>query len=277
MAKGISLHIGLNSVDPERYSGWAGPLNACENDAKDMQALAKASKFTTQILLTKDATRANVIKAIKSAAKLLSKNDMFLLTYSGHGGQLPDKNGDEPDGVDETWCLFDGQLIDDEMGHLWKNFAAGVRVLMISDSCHSGSVAKALMDVALQNEVTKPCDTPRFMPAEIAQSVYLRNREYYDKIIDKSDAEVVEREGEPDKYHGLLISGCQDVQVSYDGVFNGAFTGQLKIVWNGGLFKGDYVEFHKNIVSRLTRQTPNYFRFGAQDGAFDKLKPFTLG
>ena len=36
------------------------------------------------------------------------------MSYSGHGGQTPDLNGDEPDRKDETWCLHDGQLIDDD-------------------------------------------------------------------------------------------------------------------------------------------------------------------
>ena len=40
MAKGISLHIGLNSVDPKHYGGWDGKLQACEQDSVDMQALA---------------------------------------------------------------------------------------------------------------------------------------------------------------------------------------------------------------------------------------------
>ena len=42
MAKGIALHIGLNSVDPKRYEGWSGPLNACEADANDMADLAQS-------------------------------------------------------------------------------------------------------------------------------------------------------------------------------------------------------------------------------------------
>ena len=46
MAKGIALHIGLNSVDPHKYEGWSGPLNACEADANDMADLARTAGFT---------------------------------------------------------------------------------------------------------------------------------------------------------------------------------------------------------------------------------------
>ena len=41
-AKGISLHLGLNVVDPDHYGGWDGALKACEADANAMEALAKA-------------------------------------------------------------------------------------------------------------------------------------------------------------------------------------------------------------------------------------------
>jgi hypothetical protein len=40
MKKGISLHIGLNSVDPNHYSGWNGKLSAAENDANDILLIA---------------------------------------------------------------------------------------------------------------------------------------------------------------------------------------------------------------------------------------------
>ena len=41
--KGISLHIGLNRVDPAHYKGWDGALQGCENDANDLRAIAEAA------------------------------------------------------------------------------------------------------------------------------------------------------------------------------------------------------------------------------------------
>jgi hypothetical protein len=112
-AKALSLHLGLNSVSPAAYDGWDGPLAACEFDAHDMAALAKTKGMTPTVLLTKKATRAALLAAMRKAAKALKAGDLFFMSYSGHGGQMPDTNGDEPDKKDETWCLFDGQLIDD--------------------------------------------------------------------------------------------------------------------------------------------------------------------
>jgi hypothetical protein len=60
MAKGISLHIGLNSVDPAHYGGWNGQLAGCENDANDMADIASSSNFDVKKLLTKDDTVDNV-------------------------------------------------------------------------------------------------------------------------------------------------------------------------------------------------------------------------
>ena len=145
MPIGASLHIGLNAVDPKQYSGWDGQLTACEFDANDMQALAKTQGFTKVTKrLTKKATRNRVLADIKAAASKLKRNDIFFLTYSGHGGQVPNTGHDlEPDGFDETWCLYDGELIDDELYDALKQFARGVRIFVLSDSCHSGTVLRA--------------------------------------------------------------------------------------------------------------------------------------
>jgi hypothetical protein len=130
----LSLHIGLNAVDPAAYGGWSGDLMACEFDANDMTAIAKAQGMKPTTLLTKQATRAKVVAAVRAAAKTLASGDLFFVSYSGHGGQVPDVTGDEPDKKDETWCLYDGEVIDDEVYLELSRFAEGVRVLVLSDA-----------------------------------------------------------------------------------------------------------------------------------------------
>lgn len=272
MTKGIALNIGLNSVDPNRYEGWSGPLNACEADANDVADLAQAQGFSAAKLLTKKATRGAVLKGIVSAAQKLQSGDIFLLSYSGHGGQAPDLNGDEPDGKDETWCLYDGQLIDDELYSSWSAFAAGVRILLLSDSCHSGTVSKAIHYFAK----SRPGQPPvyRAMPDEVALRVYQNNRKFYDPILKRRD--LAKALGTV-KASVLLISGCQDNQLSQDGTFNGLFTGTLKTVWNGGTFAGSYRRFHTAIGSKMPPdQTPKLSLVGASNAAFIAQKPFTI-
>ncbi|MDP9696705.1 UNVERIFIED_ORG: hypothetical protein J2X79_004288 [Arthrobacter globiformis] len=48
MTRAVSIHAGLNSVDPQQYSGWTGELNACEFDAEDMLALAAGNSVFGQ-------------------------------------------------------------------------------------------------------------------------------------------------------------------------------------------------------------------------------------
>jgi len=119
------LTIGLNAVDPRHYGGWSGKLTACEADAEDMAAIATSRGFGVTTLMTKAATRQRVKTEISRAAESLEPRDIFMLNYSGHGGQLPDRNSDEPDAQDEMWCLYDAQLVDDELYALFESFARG--------------------------------------------------------------------------------------------------------------------------------------------------------
>lgn len=283
MATGISLHIGLNSVDPAHYAGWSGPLNACEADAEDMEAIAKAAGFKTNTLMTAKATREAVIKGIKDAAAKLDVGDMFFLTYSGHGGQLPDAEDDdgEEDLQDETWCLFDGELIDDELREQWSSFKDKVRVLVFSDSCHSGSaIRNAYNELARTGVVRQPVtradgrEEPvfRVMPDDVAMRTYRKNKAFYQQL-----AKALPVKQAPIKATVRLISGCQDNQLSMDGTFNGLFTATLLRVWNDGAFQGNYDKFHRAILGLMPpTQSPNHMSLGPGHAQYDEQAPFTI-
>jgi metacaspase-1 len=276
MSKGLSLHIGLNSVDPNHYSGWSGPLVACEADAIDMESICKAAGFNSNTLLTQNGTRSAVINAIQSAAGALTAGDIFALSYSGHGGQLPDLTGDEADLQDETWCLYDGELVDDEIYALLGKIPQGVRVLVFSDSCHSGTVVKKAhyLMKSPRSLVDNIGGGYKAMPDEIALRVYLKNKAFYDKIL--SDP-ALKNAQESVNASVILISGCLDSQLSADGAFNGLFTGTLKRVWSNGGFRGSYRDFHKTILLRMPPdQSPDFYTVGQQSAAFEAQKPFTV-
>jgi metacaspase-1 len=285
-----SLHIGLNEVNPADYAGWSGPLAACEFDAHDMSALAAGQGMSSKLLLTPKATRAKVLAAIRQAARSLQSGDMFLLTYSGHGGQVPDVSGEEADKLDETWCLYDGQLIDDELYFELSRFHPGVRIVVVSDSCHSGTVVRAA-----RPQPGTPEQRPRIMPPAVGRRVYVEHQAFYDRL----QREVAKAAGgkvtDPDTALAqvatsgrltaivkqfnpslILMSGCQDNQFSMDGNHNGAFTEQLLRVWNHGAFKGNYASFHAHIRAALPpSQSPNLFTLGPA-AAFLKQAPFTV-
>ena len=67
-----------------------------------------------------------------------------MLTFTGHGGQTIDQDGDEDDGYDEVIYPVDFRatthITDDEMHRIMvRSLMPGVRLTAIFDSCHSGS------------------------------------------------------------------------------------------------------------------------------------------
>ncbi|MDB5868086.1 MAG: peptidase caspase catalytic subunit p20 [Polaromonas sp.] len=279
MPKGISVNIGLNFVDPDAYSGWDGQLAGCINDARDMNALATGLGYSATLLTDAEASASEVARVIGEAARELSAGDICLVTYSGHGSQMNDVTGDEPDGKDETWVLWDRQLLDDELEGLWASFEAGVRIFVLSDSCHSGTVARMMsfkrkfrsteFAALYERAVDSP---PRIRAADPAavHANYMAHKSEYEVSQWTHRATV--------NASVTLISGCQDNQLSSDGDANGLFTQRVKEVWNGGAFSGNYAQFHSAIVARMpSDQTPNLFRTGAANPAFEAEKPFTIG
>ena len=292
--QGMSLHLGLNLVDPAHYGGWSGELAACEFDANDMAAIARSQGMKPTVLLTKKATRAAVLRALTDAARTLKAGDLFFLSFSGHGGQVPDASGEEADKQDETWCLYDAQLIDDELYFALSRFAAGVRILVLSDSCHSGTVTRAGPLTTAPLGVL-PEQRPRLMPRSVALRTYRDHQGFYDKL----QADLARAAGEapvdPDEALAnvavsnrltaivdrfepavVLISGCQDNQTSMDGANNGAFTEQLLAVWRNGAFRGSYASFHAQIRMQLPpTQSPNLFTLGPA-ARFVRQPPFSV-
>jgi hypothetical protein len=275
--KGMALTIGLNSVGPTHYDGWSGDLVACEADAQDMAEIAESQGFSTESLLTKAATRQNVVSALSKAASGLKTGDILMLSYSGHGGQVRDMNNDENDYQDETWCLYDGELIDDEIYLLLGKFAPGVRILVFSDSCHSGTVTKAAFYHGTSTVRSRSAGSTevryRFMPPEVALRTYRKNKDFYDNLQKDS---ALKKAKDSVKAYVLLISGCQDNQLSSDGTFNGLFTGTMLQVWNEGRAR-NYRSFYHSVVKRMPPdQTPNYFWAGGYNRKFEMQRPFTV-
>lgn len=256
---GISLHIGVNILDPAGYpldppdedwpDGWDGPLHGCHTDAEAMYAIAKKQGFDARMLLSEDATAANVIAEIRKAAKQLKAGDTFLITFAGHGGQVPDVTGDEAeegdefDTWDETWCLFDRHFIDDEQQVLYSEFAAGVRIIILSDSCHSGTVMRS--STARDDE-----SISRTMPRGTVHACYYARKKEYDAL--QKNLKRVRPSDIGAKI--LLISACQENEIAGDGTPNGQFTGALLRVWKNGKFAGTYKEFHQKIVDDLNKK-----------------------
>jgi hypothetical protein len=143
-----ALCIGIN------YEGQRRELRGCINDAHNVKRFLTSNwgyKNGDIVMLVDDTnnlrqmpTRQNILDAMHWLVKDAHPHDALFFHYSGHGGQVPDKDGDEVDGLDEVIYPVDykkaGLIIDDEMHRIMvKSLPAGCRLTAIFDSCHSGT------------------------------------------------------------------------------------------------------------------------------------------
>jgi hypothetical protein len=208
MRQKLALCVGIND-----YPGVAADLSGCVNDAHDWHLTLLERGYEVRMLLDSAATKANITKAILEQLVHLKEGDRFVFTFSGHGTWVPDKDGDESDRRDEALCCFDyangGLLLDDEMHHMFRERAFGSRVTVLSDSCHSGTVSRFVID--------PDAPTPRFISPTL--------------ISDISEEEARLREGvqtvNKPRSESVLVSGCDDHEFSYDATFDGRPNGAM--------------------------------------------------
>jgi hypothetical protein len=316
-ATGLSLHIGLNRVDNAAYGFPVPDLSGCINDANDMQDLARSKGFLTRRLLDGEATSAAVVSAIEQAAERLQSGDIFWISYSGHGSQIPDPIPDpsETDERSETWVLSNRQLIDNELFALWGRFRRGVRILIISDSCHSGTVSRRLalansavttiLRIARNGAMRDAGDRQLELASALVREAVrefqpsaatMRNVDFVEqaRLLDESLAsrdaadratlyrsELLRSADAPAPVCSvLLISGCQDNQTSSDGRPDpsGHQNGAFtKALRNAWESATDYADLHGRIVRQMpTTQSPNLYWATERDTAFQAQLPFTI-
>ena len=208
------LCIGIND-----YPGTQNDLSGCVNDASDWAVELDGRGYAVTKMIDAQATHAAMTASIGGMIHSAVKGDTLVITYSGHGTWVPDSSGDEPDGRDEGLCPYDigsvGPLLDDQIRKLFDTRAAGVRIVLIADSCHSGSVTRG-------NEEDLDPGQPRarFMPLES----WMPSGE-----LPPASARPLHLVGGLKRSGGdLLMAGCLDTQYSWDTSFkgrpNGAFT-----------------------------------------------------
>ena len=250
MAK-TALCIGINN-----YPGTHMDLAGCVNDANDWAELLAARGFSVTRLVDKQATKAAMAAGMQKIIGAAAKGDVVVITFAGHGTFVPDTSGDEPDRQDEGLCPHDiqeggGALLDDEIHELFKARKPGVKLVLVSDSCHSGTVTRAVGD-----EAPDDLPRPRFMPYESwarkapAATAPRQARKVstaFKKVLATNDGD-------------LLLSGCEEgpTKYSYDTAFkgrpNGAFTYHaLKALREveAANPKATYAEWHQAISQRL--------------------------
>jgi hypothetical protein len=147
-----ALLIGINE-----YPKFAprGQLTGCINDVEVMrQVLTNSFNFSedhVEVLTDSQASQEGIRAAMRALVQRVGADDIVVVHYSGHGSQMTDIEGDEPDGRDETIVPWDSgraphenrDIKDDEI-YLWlKDLTAKTtNVTLIFDCCHSGTVVR---------------------------------------------------------------------------------------------------------------------------------------
>jgi metacaspase-1 len=247
-----ALCMGINN-----YPGTHMDLRGCVNDANDWAAELGARGFTVTKLIDGQATKRAMVEAFQTAIGSSAAGDTLVITYSGHGTYVPDQNGDEVDRLDEALCPYDIQtnqapLTDDEIHELFAARKPGVRLVLISDSCHSGTVTRAAGADPDAADVLRPRFLPmgNWMPAaDLPKGASGKPLPNVGTVSGTSAfATAVSR-----KIGDLLISGCKEGpnNFSYDATISsrpcGAFTyyalKALKALKPGGT----YADWHAAI------------------------------
>ncbi|HEY9246294.1 MAG TPA: caspase family protein, partial [Candidatus Methanoperedens sp.] len=147
-----ALLIGINSYPnlPPQYK-----LDGCINDIELMAGILKNNfgfpESNITVLRDEEATRVGILGAFNALSGSIGENDIAVIYYSGHGSQMRDREGDEPDGWDETIVPYDSgrgsypnrDISDDEI-YLWllQLTERTPYVTLIFDCCNSGTIAR---------------------------------------------------------------------------------------------------------------------------------------
>jgi len=154
MPKAIAVLAGFPEIDlnSSGYEGWTGfdPLPGCTEDLKNMRKLLTGQKFDQVFVLTGRnlGSAEYILKVLEYQTSLLKAGDLFVFYFTGHGVQVSHPDRTEKDGFDDAICCFNRPLLDLELGNVWKKVSSDVRIVMLSDSCHSGTNAAILSKIA---------------------------------------------------------------------------------------------------------------------------------
>lgn len=181
------------------------------------------------ISVTKESNSTNIKNAFNQLIDKTKKNaKLIIVFYSGHGTQNPNEIGDdiEIDGKDECWVFTDynttGVFTDDNLRTQFLNrLNKNVNVLIISDSCNSGSMADLSWTY---NSSTKQVVNTNTKVDNLKPNIW-------------------------------QISGCMDAQYSEELKINGRVAGALTYCINEFFVRGrkikDIMNFSQNMCRKL--------------------------
>ena len=161
-----ALIIAIGRYPDPAKNGW--PPIHCYNDIPLMTGALRFQGFTDNnitVLKDEEGTKANIETALDQLTRQCGKGDIVVILYSGHGEQLMDDNGDEPDNYDECIVPYgavfsedpaafaryqSGYIRDDELGEklaqLRNKLGKNGDLLVLMDACYSATGTRGIED-----------------------------------------------------------------------------------------------------------------------------------
>lgn len=195
VGKKIALLIGIN------YTGTSVQLNGCQNDVIKIKDVIKSNynylESNINMLIDRQGfiqpTASNIITALNTIYNQCKKEviEEVFIYYSGHGTNVIDRNGDEPDGKDECIVPLDYTkygLITDNLIYRFLSALSPVKkkIILIFDCCNSASCTDLPYSFTINNN-------NRIVKQNLSKRKPISNNKNI-----------------------YVISGCLDAKVSYD-------------------------------------------------------------
>lgn len=277
MSKLYALLAGINQYHPQSR---VPALQGCHNDVLHLQQFLEQAfpeqQRAVKVLLDDQATYDNIVGNFGADHLLKAgKEDVVLFVFSGHGSRepaAPELSRYFPEGMLETLVCYDSRLpghndlADKELAVLIEQVAkTGAHVVVILDSCHSGSATRFAPDVAL-GSVRHTAS--RSLP-----------RTYKDYLQGYFEARFPGGEGFylPASRH-ILLSACDRKEKAYElaGIPGGAFSHYLLKVLQEAQGKIAYADLYTACRLEMAKvsdqQHPQFETYGFFNGCDGFLK-----
>ena len=250
-----ALLVGIND-----YPG--APLRGCIDDVTNAASLmVKQGVFNTpeiHLLTDRQATTDTIKDRLRWLVAGAAAGDRLLFWFSGHGTLLPlrDANGDMLSNecaicpVDFDWSP-EHAITTSGFAEIFVNIPEGVTFQWVSDSCHSGDLARGIGGCNGGKSYRAPRQYP--MPAGLAWRVETWRTLDLESPSDLESPRLFR--ALPAHLHGAFISGCEEHQTSadahIDGRYCGAFSYYLLSRLRGDGFGVPMVDLRNNVNADL--------------------------
>jgi metacaspase-1 len=300
MAAKIALCIGQNEYDP---STRVTPLRGCVNDTLLIGEMLRRAGFEVRQVHDQAATQQGILDRLSIEIAKLRAGDYFVFWNSSHGYQLNDREGDELyDYLDEAICTYDTDprdpLTDDKIGRILYRADPEATVFLGSDSCHSGSLTRAMLEEKTgdgwQPRLWIPPDDVRFRSgttlidldafAEGSDKSLVDLKASGDEAVEQIQPTkqevrrfgVVGREMQEKDMGHLLLSGCLPEQTSADNPFPEGWYGAMTYNFAKAVLRawrnGDAITYREAHEAALTGLEQGQFEQEPQLEGPDELK-----